>query len=115
MTEPIQSPAHTITLAESLADRKVHLTYASMPNRTVVFSPDSRSLAAAGGDGQVRIYDPRYYDAELPFPQTALAIGPPAAAIRQAAYSPDGRHLATANGDGTVYVLRLAPAGGAQD
>jgi WD40 repeat protein/serine/threonine protein kinase len=103
----------------TLVDRKMQFTYPkpdgiTLPNRTITFSPDGQSFATAGSDGQVRIYDPRYYEDELPFPQTAIPIGPPAATIRQVIYSPDGRHLATANGDGTVYILRLAPAAGAQ-
>lgn len=93
----------------TLADRKIQATYPSSSNRSMTFAPDGHSLAVAGIDGQVRLYNPAFYDARLPVPQAAYRIGPPAGGIRQVAYSPDGRHLALANGDGTVFVLRLQP------
>jgi hypothetical protein len=74
----------------------------------MVFSPDGRTLAAAGLGGQVSLWETatgkKYREWQLPGP------------VHRLAFLEDGRHLVTANENGTFYVLRLgrgvqAPAG----
>jgi len=63
---------------------------------TVRFSPDGRSIASAGADATIRLWDPR----------TRKPIGAPLTGhtdtIYAIAFSPDGRILASAGADGTI-------------
>jgi WD40 repeat protein len=75
----------------------------------LVFSPDGRTLAAAGDDGGVRLWD---------FSGGAPLGGPPLRGhtniVESVAFSPDGQTLASASEDGTVRlwdVARGAPLG----
>jgi|GEM_PF-479670 len=65
--------------------------------RSVAFSPDGRTLVAAGQTLTIWEVATGRKLREWTFP------GP----VRWAAYAPDGRHLFTANSNGTIYVLRL--------
>ena len=67
---------------------------------SVVFAQDARTLASAGKDGRVILWDAnavKIHEWQLPGPVHAVA------------FAADGRHLATANGNGTVYILRIPP------
>jgi tetratricopeptide (TPR) repeat protein/tRNA A-37 threonylcarbamoyl transferase component Bud32 len=75
---------------------RCHSELFAIPGHSAVFSPDGSRLAAAGGDGAVRVYDARTGAEALvlkgPVPLTAPA------------FSPDGSRLAAAGGDGAVRV-----------
>ncbi|SMD20821.1 WD40 repeat domain-containing protein [Kibdelosporangium aridum] len=73
-------------------------------NSILVFSPDSRVIAAAGRDSAVRLWD-------VSEPQRLHVIGTLAghtAGISSITYSPDGRRLATASPDGSARVWDLS-------
>jgi len=70
----------------------------------VAFSPAGKLLAAAYGDGYVRLWNP----------VTGRAAGPPlpanagqVAATNAVAFSPDGKLLASADADGTVRTWQM--------
>jgi len=70
----------------------------------VAFSPDGKLLAAAYGDGYVRLWNP----------VTGQAVGSPlqayaghVAAVTGVAFSPDGKLLASAAADGTVRTWQM--------
>ena len=75
----------------------------------VAFSRDGKLLAAAGGDGMVRLWNPA----------TGQPVGAPLPAgtgggVTAVAFSPDGKLLASAGADGTVRLWNPAtrqPAG----
>src|SRR5262249_14790801 len=67
------------------------------------FSPNSRWLVTACGDGMARIWDA----------VTGLPLAPPLrhdGEVHWAEFSPDGRRLATAGGDGAVRLWDLPTA-----
>ncbi|RSM83144.1 hypothetical protein DMH04_23670 [Kibdelosporangium aridum] len=73
-------------------------------NSILVFSPDSRIIAAAGRDSAVRLWD-------VSEPQRLHVIGTlpgHTAGISSVAFSPDGRRLATASPDGSARVWDLS-------
>jgi WD40 repeat protein len=68
--------------------------------RSLAFAPDGATLASAGRDGRLILWDVARQAKlrEWTLPGPILAVG----------FAPDGRHLAVANANGTVYILRLA-------
>ena len=67
--------------------------------RGVVFSPDGKHLATAGGDMHVRVWDSETGKqlAELPSSDRVEAV----------AFSPDGKSLAAGSKDGTVRIWKM--------
>jgi WD40 repeat protein len=70
------------------------------PVRSLAFAPDGATLASAGHDGRLILWDvdrqAKLREWKLPWP--ILAVD----------FAPDARHLAVVNANGTMYILRLA-------
>jgi WD40 repeat protein len=66
----------------------------------LAFSPDSTTLASAGNDGKVRLWDVKPFRV-----RTTLGAGKNLTSV---AFSPDGRLLAAGSGDGMVRVWEVA-------
>ena len=76
------------------------------PVYALAFSPDGATLATAGADGGIRLWDVATQQ-EIGTPMTA-GPGP----VYALAFSPDGATLATAGGDGRARLWNVAfPAG----
>ena len=71
----------------------------------MAFSPDGKLLAAAYGDGYVRLWNPATQQAVgAPLP----ADTGPGGSVFSVAFSPDGKLLATAGADGIVRLWNPA-------
>ena len=66
----------------------------------MAFAPDGATLASAGLDGRLILWDVAQQSKvrEWHLPGLVQAVG----------FAPDARHLAIANYNDTVYILRLA-------
>jgi WD40 repeat protein len=68
--------------------------------RAVAFGPDGRLLAAAGNDGQVRIW-------EVPSRRPRLILKGHRRKVRDLAFSPDGQHLASVADDSQIRIWKM--------
>jgi WD40 repeat protein len=74
------------------------------PLESVAFSPDGHRLAAAGADGQTRLFD-------VAAGTSIATLAPPGPMVFRTAFSPDGARLATVNGIGRDALLWDAKTG----
>ena len=77
--------------------------------QTIAWHPADKSLAAAGNDGCVWLWNEPPARRFREEPDRVIQLGPRHGAVPRAIWTPEGRHLVTVNGNGTISVLRLLP------
>ncbi|HEY3963352.1 MAG TPA: protein kinase, partial [Planctomycetaceae bacterium] len=76
---------------------------------SIGWHPAVQSLAAAGNEGCVWLWDDPQSRRFREEPDRVIQIGPRQGVVHRVVWCPDGRHLTTVNGNGTIDVLRVSP------
>jgi hypothetical protein len=92
-----------LTTRTTIAHQDVNPKKQALPINQAVFTPDGKTVATAGADHRVQLWDAR--EVKSLFPPKDWNLRCPVVA---AVFAPDSRHLVTGNANSTLAVFRLS-------